>query len=169
MIRTGSDIHRLKQFATVKQILFFVSAGLIKISISLFNRRLTGLSSQKWMYAHNVFLFLVISYTIIAIFATSLQCTPYGTQFSLIRIGQVSVKCIDGKRLLDSLLIIHVVFDFALLSVPLLVLYKIRMNVSRKIRLAFLFSVGSISCVGSAVRLTLRTASNPDRICEFLE
>lgn len=127
------------------------------------------MSSWKWVYANNVFLVLVICYTIIALFTNIFQCTPFGAQYSLIRVGKITVKCIDSTKLLDSLLITHVVFDFALLAVPLIVLYTIKLNTSRKIRLTFLFSVGSISCVGSAMRLHLRTSRNPDRLCECFE
>ncbi|MCJ1465364.1 hypothetical protein MMC07_003982 [Pseudocyphellaria aurata] len=153
------------KIAGIKQVVFYVTAGLIKISITLFNRRLTGLTSEKWLYAHNVFLVLVVSYTILALFINIFQCKPAGSQYDLIEFGRIvnPTKCLDEKILNNFFIICHVIFDFALLSVPLIVLYKIKMNTSRKIRIGFLFSIGSISCLGSAMRLATKVDHSQDR------
>lgn len=153
------------KLAGIKQVVFYVTAGLIKISITLFNRRLTGLTSDKWLYAHNIFLFLVVSYTVLALFINVFQCKPAGSQYDLIEYGQLKnpTKCLDESILNNTFLICHVIFDFALLSVPLILLFKMKMTTSRKIRLGFLFSIGSISCIGSAMRLATKTGAGQDR------
>lgn len=163
-----ADACCLPQLAGIKQVVFYVTAGLIKISITLFNRRLTGLTSDKWLYAHNIFLFLVVSYTVLALFINVFQCKPAGSQYDLIEYGQLKnpTKCLDESILNNTFLICHVIFDFALLSVPLILLFKMKMTTSRKIRLGFLFSIGSISCIGSAMRLATKTGAGQDRTCE---
>lgn len=155
------------QLAGIKQVVFYVTAGLIKISITLFNRRLTGLTSDKWLYAHNIFLFLVVSYTVLALFINVFQCKPAASQYNLIEYGQIKnpTKCLDEHILNNTFIICHVIFDFALLSVPLIVLFKMKMTTSRKIRIGFLFSIGSISCIGSAMRLATKTGAGQDRTC----
>ncbi len=57
------------------EILFLVSVGLVKVSITLFNRRLTGLTSKRWMIAHNVFLCLLVCYLLIVVFTNVFFCT----------------------------------------------------------------------------------------------
>ena len=144
---------------------------MIKISITLFNRRLTGLTSRRWMMAHYTFLFLLICYIIITLFLEMFKCHPAASHYSLIRIGQVenSVQCLQFSDIGIALSAVHVAFDFALLSVPLIILYKIKMNLAKKIRLAILFSIGSVSCIASAMRhhVQQQAAYRPDLTCEF--
>ena len=143
---------------------------MIKISITLFNRRLTGLTSQRWMMAHYTMLFLLVVYTITVLFLEIFKCSPPASQFSMIRVGQVEdrLKCLSFNKVGISLSAVHVTFDFALLSVPLIILYKIKMDRSKKIRLAILFSVGLMSCIASAMRhhVQVRAQGRPDLTCE---
>lgn len=144
---------------------------MIKISITLFNRRLTGLTSRRWMMAHYIFLFLLVCYIIITLFLEMFKCHPAASQYSLIRTGQVAnrVQCWDCDDVAIGLSAVHVAFDFALLSVPLIILYKIKMDLAKKIRLAVLFSVGSVSCIASVMRhySQYQTRYRPDLTCEF--
>ena len=107
------------------------------------------------MLGHNIFLGLLVSYLVTAIFLNAFQCThPAGVQYNLIRYGSLATKpkCLNSNALGIALSVIHITFDFALLSVPLIVLSKIKMSTAKKLRVGFLFSVGSISCVGSIMR-----------------
>lgn len=137
-----------------------MAVGLIKISIVFFNRRLTGLTSYRWMIAHYVFLALIVAFMITALFSELFQCAgPVSLKFSLIALGRhpTGTKCINGNKLGYGLAIIHSTFDFALLTVPLIVLYQIRMSTGTKIRLGFLFSIGALSCIGSVMRQVIQT------------
>lgn len=132
-----------------------MTVGLVKISITLFNRRLTGLTSSRWMIAHNIFLCLLVCYLIIAVCLDVFTCIhPVGIQFDLLHYGSLKTppKCINPNGVGIALSVIHITFDFALLSVPLIILSKIKMSTAKKLRVGFLFSVGSISCVGSVMR-----------------
>ena len=132
-----------------------MAVGLIKVSIVFFNRRLTGLTSRRWMIAHYVFLALVVGFMITALFSELFQCTgPVNLKFSPLAKGRHPTpnKCINGNKLGYGLAIIHSTFDFALLTVPLIVLYSMKLSTGTKIRLAFLFSIGSVSCIGSVMR-----------------
>lgn len=169
------DITYLEYFwsirlAGISELIFWITVGLIEISITLFNRRLTGLTSARWMVAHYVFLILLVCYITIALLVSLFECSPATSQYSLIKLGKLDkpAKCVDFNTIGITLSSFHVVFDFALLSVPLIVLYKINMNMSKKIRLAFLFSVGSISCIGSALRQHYQGQNHADYLCECL-
>lgn len=137
-----------------------MAVGLIKVSIVYFNRRLTGLTSFRWMVAHYVFLALVVGFMITALFSELFQCTgPVDLKFSVLARGRhpTNNKCRNGNKLGYGLAIIHSTFDFALLTVPLILLYQMRMSTGKKIRLAFLFSIGSLSCIGSVMRQVVQT------------
>ena len=144
--------------------------GLIKISITLFNRRLTGLTSERWMMAHYTFLFLLVCYIIISLCTNLFGCSPAVSLYNLEAIGKVQkpIKCFDPNTLGIALSTVHVVFDFALLSVPMIVLYKIKMSLEKKIRLGFLFSVGTMSCVGSALRQHYQVQKSADFMCKCI-
>ncbi|KAL8790584.1 MAG: hypothetical protein Q9195_006264 [Heterodermia aff. obscurata] len=61
-------------------------------------------------------------------------------------------RCMNGNTVGIALSIVHIAFDFVLLSVPLIVLWKIKMSATKKLRVSFLFSIGAISCIGSVMR-----------------
>lgn len=132
-----------------------MAVGLIKISIVAFNRRLTGLTSHKWMIAHYVFFALVVAFMITALFTELFQCAgPVDLKFSLVALGRhpTGTKCLNGNELGYGLAIIHSACDFALLTVPLIILYQMKLSTGKKVRLGFLFSIGSLSCIGSVMR-----------------
>jgi len=146
---------------------FWMTVGLIKISIVFFNRRLTGLTSHRWMIVHYVFLALVISFMIVALFTELFQCTgPVNLKYNLLDKGRHATnnKCLDGNKLGYALAVVHSFLDFCLLSIPLIVLYQMKLTTSIKLRLGFLFSVGLMSCIGSVMRQVVqaRILTNPD-------
>ena len=151
--------------ASTCQLIFWVTVGLIKISISLFSRRLTGLT---WMVAHNIFLFLLVGYVILALFINLFECLPF-EHFSIIEAGRFSkpAKCFETNSLNIVLTCIHIIFDFALLSVRLIVLYQMQMSTMKKLRLAFLFSIGALSCIGAIIRPIVVAQGNPDIMYAF--
>ena len=142
-----------------------MAVGLIKVSIVFFNRRLTGLTSHSWMIAHYVFLALIVGFMITALFTELFQCSGLvDLKFSLAALGRhpTANKCLNGNKLGYGLAIIHSTFDFALLTVPLIVLYQMRMSTGTKIRLGFLFSIGALSCIGSVMRQVVQARTYTD-------
>lgn len=145
---------------------------MIKVSIIFFNRRLTGLTSYRWMIVHHVFLAITIAFMITALFSELYQCgSPVKLKFSLLEIGRYPQntgshfeKCIDGNKLGYGLAIIHSFLDFCLLTIPIIVLCQMKLSFSKKLRLIFLFSVGLVSCIGSVMRQVhqVRIYKNPD-------
>ena len=149
--------------------LFYIAVGLIKISIALFNRRLTGLTSRKWMIFHNIMLGLLVSYIISAILLEVFKCHPVLTSWDLKGYGikEQPVSCIPVTKYGLPLNIIHVILDFALLSVPVIVFCRMKMNMSKRIRLIFLFSIGCVSVIGSVNRQIIMVKNSMDLTCKY--
>lgn len=55
-------------YLSVCRIIFYVSVGLIKVSITLFVRRLADRASKKWRLFADIFLGTVVIYILLAIF-----------------------------------------------------------------------------------------------------
>ena len=149
--------------------LFYITVGLIKVSIALFNRRLTGLTSRKWMIFHNIMLGLIVSFIISAIFLELFKCRPFLKSWDLLAYGKMDqpLKCISVVQYGLALNIIHCLLDFALLSVPVIVFCKLKMNMSKRIRLIALFSIGCISVIGSVNRQIIMVQNALDVTCKY--
>ncbi len=150
--------------------LFYCTVGMIKVSITLFNRRLTGLTSRRWSIAHYTFLSLLLAYIVVSVFLQIFKCNPPAKQYSMITFGQVRgpITCMNRHTVGITLSALHVAFDFALLAVPLIVLYHVQLSWSKKLRLGLLFSIGSVSCIASVMRHRVQVKANrqPDLTCE---
>ncbi|KAH7348512.1 hypothetical protein BKA65DRAFT_584245 [Rhexocercosporidium sp. MPI-PUGE-AT-0058] len=151
---TYEEYTSFKRFSNLSKPIFFVAVGMIKVSICFFNRRLTSLTSPAWLIFNNVFLFLLGTCILLALFWTIFQCNPPYAGWDPIRIAKESraFKCTSDNIVGSTLSVIHVIMDVALLSVPLIVLWKVQMGWGTKARLYFVFSIGAMSCIGSVMR-----------------
>ncbi|KAL9007933.1 MAG: hypothetical protein Q9173_006892 [Seirophora scorigena] len=103
---TYHEIDMSNWIGSFSKIDFFVALelpepALVKLNITSFNMRLTGLSSRKWI---------------------------------------------------QPLSILHILMDFCLLAVPILVLWRIQLARNTKIRLYILFSIGALCCFAAVMR-----------------
>jgi hypothetical protein len=146
---------------------FFVSVGVVKMSITMFNMRLTGLTSPRWKIAHWTFFSLLVAYTLTALFMNVFQCNPPKANFDSIATGKLSSapKCITENQLGSTLSSMHVVMDFCLLAVPIIVLWKIQMDWLLKAQFFFVFGVGAMSCIGSVLRQVAQAKLKKDPLC----
>ena len=149
---------------------FFVALGFIKLSIVCFNMRLTGISSKRWMYAHWTFFGILIIYILCAILLVTFACSPATAGFNTIAEGKLDKppKCLSQSAQGNPLSVWHVVLDFCLLAVPVLVLWRVQLPWVTKIRLFFLFSLGAICCFASVMRQISQARLKKDVTCEFL-
>ena len=169
-IQASSHTNLVVQIATTQKTVFFVSVGLVKMSITLFNMRLTGLTSRKWMMAHWTFFAILVVYTLTALFINVFQCKPPQAHWDLIYAGKLPdpPTCLTATFVSSLLSTWHVVMDFCLLTVPIIVLWKLQIKWSTKIRLYIVFSVGSMSCVGSVVRQIYQGRLHSDLSCPWV-
>lgn len=155
-------------FANIDKLIFFLAVGFIKVSICLLNRRLTSMTSKAWLIFTNVFLFLLFAYIIVALFWNIFQCNPPYADWDPIRIAKQGRKpiCTSDTIVGSSLSVIHVIMDFGLLSVPLTVLWKVRMGRLTRLSLYFVFSIGSMSTIGSVLRQIEQEHLKTDILCK---
>lgn len=158
-----------KYLAAIAQVLFFVSLGFVKLSITAFNMRLTGLSSKYWMIAHWSFFVLIVCYTIVALALTVFPCDPIWSSFDIVRSGKLdqSPTCMGVRQIGTILRAINITMDYCLLLVPIIVLSTVQMDVYRKIKLFALFCVGGLACIGSVLTLVAKDNLKSDVPCKF--
>ncbi|KAI4717428.1 hypothetical protein E4T48_06380 [Aureobasidium sp. EXF-10727] len=151
---TYAEYYTFNKLAIVCKIIFFTTVGIIKISICLFLRRISEATSKYPRIANDIFLFLLISYTLLALFWSCFQCSPAPAMWDKIYSGKLvqPAKCWSTLVVANTLSVIHVVMDFVLLLTPIVVLWKVQLNKKTKIRLFIVFSMGSLSCVASVLR-----------------
>ncbi|KAE9975871.1 hypothetical protein BLS_002377 [Venturia inaequalis] len=130
-----------KYLAAIAQVLFFVSLGFVKLSITAFNMRLTGFSSKNWMIAHWTFFMLIVCYTLVALALTVFPCDPIWATFDIARLGKLDKlpKCMGVRQIGTILRAINITMDYCLLLVPIIVLSMVQMDVYRKVKLFALF------------------------------
>jgi hypothetical protein len=167
---TYAEYDVAMHIATFCKILFYVTVGLIKISIALFVRRLADKVSSRWRWICDIFIASVVAYVLLALFWLVFTCDPLDAQWSLRSRGFYSVapKCADNilqARVLSSL---HVAQGLLLLSAPLIILWTIQMDRSKKIRLFVYWIVGSICVVGGLLR-QIRTRIDADMTWGYVE
>lgn len=116
-------------------LVFFIPASVsIEVSIALFVRRFTGLYSRTWLWINNVFLFLLLVQFLAFTLVNAFECNPVAGTFDLIPAGKSTtpMKCslyiMPGK----VRVYLNVIFDFALLSTLVIILWKVQMPIARK-------------------------------------
>ncbi|QSZ29327.1 hypothetical protein DSL72_003841 [Monilinia vaccinii-corymbosi] len=151
---TYEEFGYFKLYTNLSKIFFFVAVGVVKISICLFNRRLTAKTSRKWLMFNNFFLFLLVVFILVSIFWNVFSCNPPWGGWDAIRLGKERIRpvCYPVAITGSILSSIHVVMDFGLLAVPIIVLWKVKMSWMTRARLYIVFAVGGGSIVGSILR-----------------
>ena len=91
------------------------------------------------MIAKNIFLAFLVSFLIAAVLSRIFDCAPFA-DFLVVKAGKLAQpqKCANLDKLNISLAAIHIATDFTLLSVPLIVLYKMQMSKTKKKTLPWL-------------------------------
>ncbi|KAI4217985.1 MAG: hypothetical protein L6R36_009180 [Xanthoria steineri] len=154
--------------------LFYFTVFCVKISITLANRRITGMTSKNWQIAHWVYLALLGCLMPICVLLNIFPCSPIATYFTLQSIARVpdpkTIRCLNQDAISLATRYSHIVTDWLLLPVPLIIIYRLQMPVGRKIRLMLVFCLGFISSAASIVRnvLVTRQTNQFDVTCEFL-
>lgn len=159
------------QLATAKQFIYLPAASLIKISITLFNRRITGLASKKWRLINDAFLVILVLYMITYSIAQAARCSR--SNWNLIQLGKAKDAKVCAKhqdiRLSYALVVIHIVLSFCLLTTPIIVLWKVKMARAKKIRPVIVLAFGSVSCVGALMIIVTQYQIRQDNTCTCVQ
>lgn len=148
-------------YGTVSQLTYYVSVGLIKISITLFIRRLIDKSHARWKaLTADIFLATLIVYILLAIFWSVFSCADHPTaSFSIRYAGTLASPAICGNVYARAwtMSVIHVVQQVVLLASPIVILWTVRMDLFKKVRLFTIWIAGALSVLGGLLRQTQST------------
>ncbi len=135
--------------------MLYVASAFAKFSIIFFNIRLTGLTSVIWTWVHRIFFLIVLAYSLLALFFTTMACQPYKAGPSLIEAGKAvpNYKCnANALPVALALQFLHSILDWMLLAVPIIVLIRLKMSWQRKVQCIIPLSIGALSAIGASKR-----------------
>ncbi|KAI4213158.1 MAG: hypothetical protein LQ349_009295 [Xanthoria aureola] len=137
-----------KYIGSIRSIIFYEAVAFIKMSIIAFNMRLTGLTSRRWMIVHWTLLSLMVVFAILPIFFGVFLVDPPRARFDLVFAGKLDTPptmAIDVSATSYTLIGIHVTSDVLLLGFFGIVLRKLQMSWTTKLRLFLVFAFGALS------------------------
>ncbi|KAL8948892.1 MAG: hypothetical protein Q9222_004950 [Ikaeria aurantiellina] len=139
--------------------LFYVAVAAIKISIILFYMRLSAFASRKWMIAHKTFIVFLTLCAIVSLLVTVLECNPpiYANIREIGRRNQ-KPKCMPLVNLIIGFNVWHILSDCLLLVVPFLMLWKVQMKTTTKMKVCIAGIIG-VGNVGLALARTIIQAT----------
>lgn len=150
-------------YGRVCQTLFYVAVGLIKISITLFLRRIVHYVSHYrfWTTVANVFLVLEIVYVLVALFWQVFLCRPSRASWDRWYSGSLAepASCLATMTSVRTLGAAHLVLGVLLLVTPVVVLYPVQISWQKKARLFFIWAAGALSVIGGLLQ-QLKTISS---------
>lgn len=149
---TYEDYNIFYYYGTIDKFIFYITVGLIKISLTLFIRRLADRASAHWRWFCDIFLVTLVLYIATAIFWEVFSCMPQQAQWDKLFAGQMrhtatcqTVKLIQIQSAMLN--ITHVVQGVILLLSPMVILWEVRMDRHKKFRLFVMWGVGLIAVI----------------------
>ncbi|KAI9676810.1 MAG: hypothetical protein M1817_006649 [Caeruleum heppii] len=164
------ELEAFFRSGSIGQTVFFLASGFIKISIALFNRRLTGIASKKWLYIHNTILVILVIYMIASFCLNLFGCKPYDVRFDMRKWAVYDkVTCAENFPTQQALNTFHGVTDVVLFVVPVIVVSRLQMSWGKKLRLSLVFAVGLVSLTAAIMRIYLAFKLGKDITYDFVE
>ncbi|KAH8659867.1 hypothetical protein BX600DRAFT_513529 [Xylariales sp. PMI_506] len=159
---TYVDYNAYAYYLGICQVLFYVTVGFIKISITLFVRRLADGASKRWRIFADVFLATLVVYIGMALFWWVFLCSPPRIRWDKWYGGSLDQTGTCGNQLVQIkvLSVMHLVQGVILLSAPIIILWHIRIDTMKKIRLFVIWAVGGVSIIGGLLQQTTNTITN---------
>ncbi|KAI4744585.1 hypothetical protein E4T44_15117, partial [Aureobasidium sp. EXF-8845] len=132
----------------VAAVMYSVTMCFSKLSILLLYRRLFPISNfvKRWWVVTG----FTVAYSIGGAFASLFQCSPLTSAWSL------TVKadyCINTEKFYTANAALNVASDIMILILPIPIVWGLNTDVRKKVILTGLFSMGSISCLVSILRM----------------
>jgi hypothetical protein len=141
-------------YGRVCQIIFYIAVGLIKISITLFIRRIVDCISRFWTVVTDLFLAVEVAYVLLAIFWQVLLCRPPRASWDRWYAGSLDspASCLDNTLSVRTLRVAHLVLGVLLLMTPVVILWSVRMRWQKKARLFLIWAAGALSVIGGLLQ-----------------
>ncbi|KAK1687501.1 hypothetical protein BDP55DRAFT_767378 [Colletotrichum godetiae] len=148
--------------AMVCKTTFFVTVGMIKLSIAISMRRLADRLPRWWRIACDIFIGSTIAYILLAIFLNIFTCNPPAAQWDLAIRGrrESAPSCISMDVQSKILTGFHVAQGLTLLLAPAVILLKIRMQMPKKIRLFAIWMIGGLAVLSGLLHQILPAPTN---------
>ncbi|KAI1862947.1 hypothetical protein JX265_008993 [Neoarthrinium moseri] len=167
---TYEDYNVFNYYGVIDKPIFYVTVGLVKVSLTLFIRRLADRSSIFWRWFCDFFLFSLFVYIGAAIFWEIFTCNPAQSQWDKLYSGQLetAATCLPTAIQSKILNITHVVQGTILLLSPMVILWTVRMDRGKKRRLFIMWGVGLVAVVCGLLR-QLRADFTTDIMWDYTE
>ncbi|KXH36481.1 hypothetical protein CSIM01_04996 [Colletotrichum simmondsii] len=151
---TYDDYQFYSYYLTICRLLYYPTVGIIKISITLFIRRLVDTAYRTWRILADIFLVTVVAYVIAALFWSIFLCNPPRAVWDREFAGALAEPATCGNQFLSAkvLSIIHVVQSVLLLATPIIILWSIRIDRGKKIRLFIIWAAGGLTVTGGLLQ-----------------
>jgi hypothetical protein len=147
---------------------FYVYVGVVKMSIAMFNIRLTTLTTRSWRNINWAFFIICTAYTIAALSLNVFKCNPQYASFDLLRVAESGrvPKCLSVNSM-NSILRLNLSLDITALLIPIILIWKIQMSWKKKARIFGLLSIGLIACIASAMALVSQYTLEKDPLWNY--
>ncbi|KAI4717159.1 hypothetical protein E4T48_06623 [Aureobasidium sp. EXF-10727] len=133
---------------TFAAMIYSVCMLLTKMSILMLYRRLFPIDNFRylwWMCA-----FCTVGYGLGAMFSSLFACVPVRANWDM---TIAPTRCINKQAFYIGNGVMNIVTDLMILCLPIPIVWRLTLELKQKIVLSFVFTLGSISCVISLVRL----------------
>ncbi|KAL3418571.1 integral membrane protein [Phlyctema vagabunda] len=148
------DADQLKYVLNITyaiQILYPWSLGLAKISVLAFYLRL--FPSDNFRIVCKVAIGVMVCFILSISLTMAFACNPISWGWKL---GNVPY-CIDKEAVQYAASVLNLVTDLVILCLPMKYLWHLSLNKKKRVMVITLFSLGSMTCIASAVRLSTIT------------
>lgn len=167
---TYEDYNIFNYYGVIDKPIFYVTVGFVKISLTLFIRRLADRSSKYWKWFCDFFLVTLVLYVAAAIFWELFTCSPAQAQWDKLYAGELETPAVCFATAVQGkvLNITHVVQGVVLLLSPMVILWTVRMDKHKKRRLFVMWGVGLIAVLCGLMR-HLRADFTSDVMWDYTE
>ncbi|KAL0941412.1 uncharacterized protein CTRU02_204175 [Colletotrichum truncatum] len=158
---TYDDYQFYSYYLTICRLLYYPTVGIIKISITLFIRRLVDTAYKTWKIIADIFFASLIAYVLLAVFWGIFICSPPRVVWDREYAGSLQEPATCGNQLLQAkvLSIIHVVQSILLLATPIIILWNVRIDWGKKTRLFIIWAAGGLTVSGGLLQQTQKFTS----------
>lgn len=150
-------------------VIFYAAVALIKLSVTLFVRRLAAAVSRRCRLLVDVFMATVIMDLVAAVLWNVLLCNPTSAFWNAELAGSLPTpaKCGNPVQMTKALSTIHTVQGVLLLTTPVVILWQVPMDAAKKLRLFILWWFGAITVVGGLLQQFIVSQGSGDIFYEY--
>ncbi|KAL9068514.1 MAG: hypothetical protein Q9161_006163 [Pseudevernia consocians] len=149
-----ADLYSFYKYNYAFEFLYALAMASVKYSIILFQYRIFPIVQFRRILKYCGMFVVAFTTSIILVFIW--QCTPisaFWTTFAGQLPGKHSGRCIKVERFLIIIGSINAATDFALLVLPIPILWHLKTGTPQKLLLTFIFIMGMTVCAVSIIRL----------------